>query len=63
MRWAQIVDGVVANVTVSVDESTGADWLTENVGGVWVACGDDVSPGMLFDGSEFSWPELDFETL
>lgn len=51
MRWAQVEDGIVLQVTVSKTEQYGADWLIENVGGVWCAVpeGMAVSPGFAYD--------------
>lgn len=57
MRWAEIVDGVVVRVTVSVDETTGADWLVENLGGVWVSVPENVGPGFSYFDGEFVAPE------
>lgn len=61
MRWAEICDGVVCRITVSVDESTGADWLSANVGGEWVEVPADVvaGPGFLYSDGEFVAPEAD----
>lgn len=58
MRWAEIVDGVVARITVSNDEEFGADWLIANVGGLWVAVPDNVEAGprWLYEDGVFSPP-------
>lgn len=59
MRWAEIVGGVVTRITVSVDETTGADWLAENVGGEWVEVPDGTvaGPGFSYVDGEFVAPE------
>lgn len=51
MRWAQVENGMVLQVTVSETEEYGAEWLIENVGGVWVAVpeGMAASPGFSYD--------------
>ena len=47
MRWALIIDGLVANVVEQDDEP--------QIGGQWVACGD-AGPGWTYDGSDFAPP-------
>ena len=51
MRCAQVENEMVLQVTVSDKEQYSADWLMENVGGVWVAVpeGMAVSPGFAYD--------------
>ena len=52
MRVALIVNGIVENVTVSVDPEIDADWLAENAGGVWVAETGNGVPNIGFTYDE-----------
>lgn len=49
MFWAEIEDGQVSRVTVSETNEFGADWLAENVGGVWVECNENIGPNYTYD--------------
>ena len=51
MFWAEIRDGQVYRVTVSETVEFGAEWLAENVGGVWVECDERVGPNYTHDES------------
>jgi hypothetical protein len=52
MRWAEIIDGIVNRITVSEDETFGADWLSEVFGTQWVYVADDVSVGPGYSYNE-----------
>lgn len=49
MFWAEIKDGQVSRVTVSETNDFGAEWLSANVGGLWVECDERVSPNFTYD--------------
>lgn len=48
-RYAQLSDGVVNIVIESATDPDG-------VNGEWLACGDAVSPGWMYDGTAFAPP-------
>ena len=48
-RYAQLADGVVKVIIASATDPDG-------VNGEWIACGDAVSPGWMYDGAAFSPP-------
>ena len=52
MRIALVVNGIVENVTVSVDPEMDANWLAENAGGVWVAETGNGIPNIGFTYDE-----------
>lgn len=49
MFWAELQDNQVVRVTVSDTVEFGSEWLTENVGGVWLECPEGVSAGFTYD--------------
>lgn len=48
-RYAQITDGRVTQVIESETDPDG-------INGAWIACGDDVSFGDTYDGTDFTRP-------
>lgn len=50
-KFAIIKDGIVDNIVLA-DEALGENWI---------ACGDDVNIGYLWDGSAFSEPPKDYD--
>lgn len=49
MRYAQITDGIVSQAIESETDPDG-------INGAWVACGNDVSFGDTYDGTDFARP-------
>lgn len=49
MFWAEVQDNQVVRVTVSDTAEFGGEWLTQNVGGVWLLCPEGVSAGFTYD--------------
>lgn len=49
MAIAKVTGGVVVQI----------DRTTSKTAGGWIACGDDVAPGMLYSNGEFSVPAPD----
>lgn len=56
MRKALVQNGVVSNVAVFPDLAP--DWATD-----WIDCGNDVGPGWLYDGTNFSAPVADLTAI
>lgn len=55
---AKIIDNIVARVIVG--EVT---WAESNLGGIWVACGDNVGVGWIWNGSSFIPPIVELDNI